>query len=271
MSVADIGRGMDLVRMAGWNQTPDDWAMMLKLGQGFAIDDETGRLQATSMVLPYAAHIGWIGMVLVDEVARRQGFATRLLNNAISVLQGMGLTAMLDATPAGREVYRRIGFRDVAPISRWRGSGAGDAPRARSDALQVLAEDLPSGLALDAASFGVVRKNLLADFTARQKAVTLTLPGNGGMLWSRAGGTATQIGPVVSATAEDALALLAAALDRVHGPVLIDVPDRETRVSAFLSSRGFQIERPFMRMALGDAPIDGLGSGMRAIAGPELG
>ena len=86
MSVADIGRGMDLVRMAGWNQTAEDWAMMLELGQGFGIADEAGRLQATSVVLPYAEHFGWIGMVLVDEVERGQGFATQLLNNAIEVL-----------------------------------------------------------------------------------------------------------------------------------------------------------------------------------------
>jgi hypothetical protein len=130
---------------------------------------------------------------------------------------------------------------------------------------------LAAGIEMDAQAFGTRRDFLLSDFAMRPGALTLALPSGRGVLWSRAGRTATQIGPVVALETADALALIATALDRIHGPLLLDVPDRETEIAALLTARGFAVERPFTRMAFGVASATGLGPGMCAIAGPELG
>lgn len=265
----DLPRGMDLVRMAGWNQTDADWRVMLAIGQGFGIEDEAGRLVATSMVIPYPPAIGWIGMVLVDESARRRGLATRLLRNAIEIIRKTGSIAMLDATPAGREVYLNLGFRDVGGIGRWRSETASPAYRGKSGVAMSDAA-AQAGLAADAAAFGATRRALLEDLRSRAAAITLALPTTAGWLWSRAGRTATQIGPIITAQAADAIALCEIALERIDGPVLLDVPDRQTELVAFLKARGFTLERSLTRMALGDVPFIMDGS-MRSIAGPELG
>jgi hypothetical protein len=269
MRAGDVARGMDLVRMAGWNQTDADWRMMLGMGEGHGLEDEAGRLVASSMVIPYAPGIGWIGMVLVDEAVRRRGLATTLLRRGIDSIEATGSVAMLDATPAGREVYLNHGFRDAAGIGRWRGTGKGSA-RVGESSLGMTDAAAETGIAADAAAFGATRRPLLENFRSRAGAVTLALPGGAGWLWSRAGRTATQIGPIVAARADDAIALCDIALERIDGPVLLDVPDRQTELVAFLRARGFALERSLTRMARGDAPFP-LDGSMRAIAGPELG
>jgi GNAT superfamily N-acetyltransferase len=269
IGVADIPRGMELVAMAGWNQTSPDWEMMLRIGVGHGIRSRDGRLLASSVMLPFRPGIGWIGMVLVDEAVRRQGIATRLLTNAIVVARAEGLVPMLDATPAGREVYTRLGFTEMARLARWRGKGAAQPARA------TVATCGPAGMTAahqaDLLAFGGSRAALLAELAERPGAILMCLPDSHGYLFSRAGRTATQIGPVLAATAEDGVALCAAALDRISGPVILDVPDRETALTEFLEARGFTPERPFHRMRL-DAPRPpALGAAMRVTAGPELG
>src|SRR5690606_23401290 len=125
LTLADIDAGMALVIEAGWNQISADWRFMLSAGHGTGVRDGAGRVVATSVVLPYRPSIGWIGMVLVAGEYRKRGFATGLLRQAIEYCQAAQLAPMLDATPAGREVYRRLGFSDGETIERWRGDGVG--------------------------------------------------------------------------------------------------------------------------------------------------
>ncbi len=89
------------------------------------------------------------------------------------------------------------------------------------------------------------------------------------MLLARRGRTATQLGPILADDEATAIALCTRALDSVAGPVVIDVPVRETALRHLLQLRGFVVERPFTRMSLGK-PAQ-MGQAMRAIAGPELG
>lgn len=266
MHPGDIPAGMELVRSAGWNQTEADWRYMLAAGQGFGIEDGDGRLVASSVVLPYPPDIGWIGMVLVAPEARRRGLATRLMHNAIATIRAAGRMPMLDATPAGREVYAALGFRDLEAIGRWRGMarGLGSSVPVMSDALAARGHEAA------ARAFGADRGRLLDDLRGRPGAIALALPDGRGWLWSRAGRTATQLGPLVAPEPADAITLCTAALDTIEGPVIIDVPDREAGLTCFLADHGFSLERKLTRMALDGSPAT-LGPTTRAIAGPELG
>jgi GNAT superfamily N-acetyltransferase len=251
---------MALVREAGWNQTEADWSRMLRLGRGFGIRDEGGAVIASSVIMPYAG-LGWIGMVLVHGPYRRRGLATRLLAHAIERLRDRSLVPWLDATPAGRPVYAALGFAAVAPIERWRGQGRG---KGGTDALSE--EELAGAEALDALALGGRRPGLLRAIAASPGSFALR---GAGYVFARPGRTATQIGPLLAAG--DAAPLLERALDVADGPVLLDLPCRETALADLLKARGFSVERPFTRMALGaPAGID-MGPALRVIAGPELG
>jgi hypothetical protein len=122
---------------------------------------------------------------------------------------------------------------------------------------------------LDATAFGADRSAVLADLEDRPAPVAL-LTANGYLL-SRAGRTATQLGPLVARDAATAVALLKRGLDAIHGTVVLDVPERATAVAGHLAGRGFAPERPFVRMALGRTAIGGTPALVHAFAGPELG
>ena len=76
-----------------------------------------GNVMGTVTTIPYENHFAWIGMVLVDPSKRRQGIGTQLLREALQLTADQE-TIKLDATPAGREVYLKLGFVDEYKIIR---------------------------------------------------------------------------------------------------------------------------------------------------------
>jgi GNAT superfamily N-acetyltransferase len=266
MRAADISGGFALSEEAGWNQTAEDWSLMIRLGRAFAVAGSSGRLVGTALALPYPPEFGWISMVLVHGPYRRRGLATRLLERAIAELADRGLVPTLDATPPGRLVYERRGFRPIESLTRWRGHGGGSVVAGLPPVQSV--DDVAE---LDRAGFGADRSAVLADLLGRPGAVSRRDPGTGGFLLSRPGRTAAHLGPVVTRETDTALALLESGLAAISGPVVVDVPDREGEVADLLLSRGFRAERPYTRMALDRETGFGDPTLVRAVAGPELG
>jgi GNAT superfamily N-acetyltransferase len=260
----DLEGALALSEEAGWNQVAADWLLMLRVGTGFAVRDG-GRVIATAVTLPYPPAFGWVSMVLVHSPYRRLGIATRLVERATAALTGAGLMPVLDATPAGAEVYGRMGFRPVGDLLRWRGTGGAATAAARGSTVTNGVQEL------DRVAFGADRGAILADLFERPAPVAALAAGGDGYLLSRAGRTATQLGPVVARDATTAVALLAQGLDAVAGAVVVDVPEQATGVTAHLAGRGFAPERPFVRLALGRDAIAGTPALVHAIAGPELG
>jgi len=269
----DLDEANALVAEAGWNQNAADWRIFLELGRAFAVKDAGGRLAATAATLPYPSGFGWISMVLVSGPFRRQGIATRLLQRCIGALREAGMVPVLDATPAGREVYRLLGFRDGWAITRWR----------RSNATQVMktgvarllgAGDWPAVLALDAQAFGCDRGPLLERLRTRSMQFACVVAKDGrlrGFLLGREGRVATQLGPIVAEDEAAAAELAGFACARIAGPVLLDALDRHRALAHWLAAQGFVDERPYTRMALGRDELFGDPRRLAAIAGPELG
>ena len=170
LRLEDLAGCVALSRSANWNQNEADWRLMLELGHGWGVFAPDGTLAASTLVLPYGGRFAWVSMVLVLPAQRRKGYATKLLRVALDDLRRRGLTPMLDATPAGREVYLQEGFRDTWGFSRLRSSSSAPgeaAPGVRS----LAAADWPSVLALDAPAFGASREPLLRVLAARLPAI----------------------------------------------------------------------------------------------------
>jgi GNAT superfamily N-acetyltransferase len=263
-----------LVAEAGWNQTPADWDIFLTLGQVLSARAREGTLVGTAATLPYAGGFGWISMVLVSKAWRRRGIGTRLLNRCVEMLRGLNSIPMLDATPAGREVYRRLGFRDLWPITRWRRAPAGDSG---TGAIKVrLLEDRDSAqvVTLDTATFGCNRDKLLQLLRDRSRGFACVAETNGhvrGFLLGRNGRAASHFGPIVAEDEPMAAALVDYAGRRVGSPVILDVPDEHDGFAQWLEDHGFVRERPLIRMILSSDHSFGDPRQTIAIAGPELG
>lgn len=274
-SERDLGGAQALVAEAGWNQNAADWRIFLDLGRAFAVKDAEGRLAATAATLPYPSGFGWISMVLVAGPFRRQGIATRLLERCMQTLQADGMVPVLDATPAGRKVYKPLGFRDGWAITRWRRTArAANAPGAPSGARPLFDADWPQVLALDAQAFGCDRAPLLERLRERSPQFSCVAEKDGalrGFLLGREGRVATQLGPIVAEDEAAAAELSGFACARIAGAVLLDALDRHADLARWLEAQGFARERPYTRMALGRDELFGDPRRLAAIAGPELG
>ncbi|WP_430397240.1 GNAT family N-acetyltransferase [Ferrovibrio sp.] len=255
---------------AGWNQVAPDWLLMIEHGHAIGVEaGDDGALVASALALPFGARLAWISMVLVTASHRRRGLASKLVSDCLAWLEQRGCVAVLDATAAGAEVYRPLGFETVRRITRWQHPGQAISAATPQPALGE--QDLAWVLPLDEAVFGAERDFVLADLLRRPKAVALGLPSRNGFALSRDGRVATQIGPVVAPQADEAMALLDAMLARIHGPVFIDAYDDQAAFAAHLEKLGFRRQRGFERMVRGQ--IESFGDMARsfAAAGPELG
>jgi ribosomal protein S18 acetylase RimI-like enzyme len=274
----DLVPARELSNAAEWNQVDADWRVFLELGHLMGIDAPGAGLVATAATLPLGHEFGWISMMIVRADFRRRGLGRQLLAQCILDLAAQGLVPGLDATPAGRELYQRHEFRDTWAMTRWRSEHAGSAaPAAAIPGLEVraaTAADLDAIVALDTAAFGSSRRSVLARLLQRAPwLAALAVRGGApcGFLLARDGREAFQLGPLVAADPEAAIALLGRTLVLLAGGAYIDVLDRHHEVAAWLAGRGFAPQRRLTRMfyrrdePYGDARL------AVAIAGPELG
>lgn len=268
-----IPGGVLLSTEAGWNQIEDDWRFMLRAGDSYGFADSDDRLVASGLTVEFAG-FGWISMILVTAQYRRRGLATQLMQRCIDTLASRKLVAALDASPEGREVYKRLGFRDVGHSTRLVGTLADEVPDMGTDIVEVTAADLPEIAAWDAQSAGSDRAALLRHLWQRCPAAAYAARRQGrvaGFVLARPGRTCTQIGPLVAEDDELATRLLARAGSAIKGPICFDIFDQRTAVRAWLDRRAFKPVTCFIRMVLGETDIFPKDHQVYIIAGPELG
>jgi GNAT superfamily N-acetyltransferase len=264
-----------LVREARWNQLTADWRVFIEHGRVYAAQTTEGRIVATTATLPYGARFAWISMVLVTGDYRRRGLATQLLRLAMADLAAAGLVPVLDATPDGHPVYRRLGFEDCWGFTRLirrerrpASTPAGVTIRTISDA------DWPALTAYDAAAFGEERGAVLAGLRGRLPAAELIAERDGriaGFLLGRDGGLASHLGPLIADDDAVACALAARALEALGGSVFVDLADAKTELRNFLDGCGFAVARPFTRMAYRSSTRFDDPARTFAVVGPEFG
>lgn len=268
--------GFKLSALIGWNQTVDDWRYILTHGEGVGLTAPDKTLVATAMALPYD-RFAWICMVLVAPDYRRQGIATRLMAEVVQRQEDAGRVPGLDATPDGRKVYSRIGFRDHYRLRRYRAESASSPTVQEADRVTVrrlAADDLEAVSGVDCGLFGADRLELLRHLLRRQPEAAFAAFHDGrlaGYALARDGREAVQVGPLVATGDNAASSLAAAAFGAVQGPVYIDVADARPEFVEWLGACGFVEQRPYIRMMRNrDSGFDDP-SLLYAIAGPELG
>ncbi len=110
----------ELARLEGW-RVP---ALELELFQG---DLAHGAfvLRAEEMPRGFVTAVahersGWIGNLIVPARERGKGFGARLFGHALQTLEERGMSSQwLTASPLGRPLYERRGFRVVDRVERW--------------------------------------------------------------------------------------------------------------------------------------------------------
>jgi GNAT superfamily N-acetyltransferase len=263
---SDIPNAVGLSEQAGWNQTDEDWQLLIDLApEGCLAIDVNGVLAATTTILVYGRRLAWIGMVLTERAYRGRGFARRLLTAALTQADQMQIeTVKLDATDQGRPLYETMGFRVEQAVERWSRAGSGDAcvtvPR---DAVP-LSENMRAD---DQRAFGADRSELLRRLVKRGSA----LFNNNSYLLTRPGRQTDYLGPSVCDTSDSARVLVECALQKgTRRGWSWDLLPRNTGAVAVARDLAFTPTRSLHRMVRGK-DLHAREESIYAIAGFELG
>jgi GNAT superfamily N-acetyltransferase len=276
---ADLPEALRLEASEGWNQTEADWRRIRKLcPQGCLAALDRGTLVGTVTAVTYGRDLAWIGMMLVRQEDRGRGIGKRLMAASLDYCDKAGIqTIKLDATPAGRPLYERLGFTPEATIERWQ--GVADRATPKTPELLGLSNAVRQSLyTIDRQVFGSERRELLdhliADaccepVVAGSSAPPLTVAG---YALARRGRRACYAGPIVAFDRPVAIALLDVLLSRLNGQTvyfdLLAASDEDNKAA---QDRGFVQQRSLTRMYRGRPISAGTSKSIFAIAGPELG
>src|SRR5208283_2996647 len=252
---ADLQAASALTATFGWPHQADDWAFMLRLGEGVAAEQD-GALVATGMIWPYGRAHAALGMVGVTEAARNRGLGRAVTERLLEIAGSRGV--VLHATSAGEPLYRRLGFATVGTLHQLQGTaGQTDLqPLAEGERLRPIGRSDPAALAaLDRMATGMDRGALVAALLSAGTTIVLDRDGApAGFAVLRRFGRGDVIGPVVAPDQAGARALVAHCLaERAGQFVRIDVTE-DGGLAPWLVAHGLSDAGPGLRMVRGTPP-----------------
>ena len=264
LTTADISGALALSTEAGWNQTADDWRMLIELSpQGCIAIGVEGEVVSTATLTCYGTKLAWIGMVLTRIKYRGRGFAMRLLKECLGLADELGIESVkLDATNLGQPLYEKLGFRAEQPVERWWRAGREDAmppsvPPPSSNDWQ----------SADQNAFGVDRSALLAKLARRHP----PLATENSYLLTRTGREISYLGPSVCSSPPTARQLIEHALQNPSARGWFwDLLLANKPAVSLAEEFGFAPKRHLLRMVRGK-DVRGNEAAVYALAGFELG
>lgn len=234
---------MRLKEAAGWNQTEDDWQVLLSLAPDSCFGvDWNGALAATTTAVVYGDELAWIGMVLTAPEFRKRGFAHELMDHTLNHLRERKVAwAKLDATGMGARVYADFGFQFECVVERWQ-RVAGDS---LVEAEHTSGEDADNPVE-GSDAFGTSRAALLTQL-GRIGGVSRS---KSGFAFWRQGSFAPYFGPCVARDRYSAEHLLRECLRANRGlPLVWDLAPQNMAAVQLAAQYGFKKSRTLSRLA----------------------
>lgn len=277
LTLADLAAADEIRKHEGWNQTLTDWKRLIEHqpdGCFAAIQQE--QLVGTVSTTVHDGQLAWIGMMLVDHRQRRQGIGTTLMQTALDYLHGQSVPCVkLDATPQGRPVYLKLGFREESQIQRW--AREATSPSAAANALDTtlwLCGDEAVAAwsevqACDVTAFGVDRSKWCLALARDSRVVLERSPDGLAVGMVRDGSRAHYIGPIIGNSPHAARRVIQH-LSILSGPAFWDIPTDNKVARQEAESLGFTPVRDLYRMWLGQ-PVAERIDYQYALTGPETG
>jgi GNAT superfamily N-acetyltransferase len=219
MTEVDVPRLHELSVSVSWPHRAEDWAMLLRLGQGVVAKDEIGRVFGSAMWIAHGATRASVGMVITSPRLQENGAGRWLMAHALA--QTAGRVRVLNATKAAIRLYLSLGFQPLA--TNYQHNGLVTAvPAYPPHAAWMTGADVAELRALDAAAMGVAREATLSAVLEVAERGTVIRRGGvlAGFALLRRFGRGRVIGPIVAETDEDAIALCGPLVARHPGGFL---------------------------------------------------
>jgi len=265
LRASDIPAAAQLSAEAGWNQTEEDWRLLIDLApDGCLAIEVEGDLAATTTLLCYGKRLAWIGMVLTKVPYRGRGFARRLLTEALTLADRLGIeTVKLDATDQGQPLYEKLGFRCEQPMERWSRQGSSESPGPDSF---LGAASAGNWHVADHRASGVDRSQLLEKLAVRNPPFSIGTS----YLLTRPGRLTRYLGPCVADSPRSAQDLIQGAVQNSGSAWSWDLLPDNVHAIAIARELSFAPKRRLLRMVRGQ-DLRAQEEAIYAIAGFELG
>ena len=233
-----------------WPHRPEDWAMLIRLGHGVVAEDAIGRVVGSAMWWPMGPDLARIGMVITTPRLQEQGAARWLMAQIVGPIGGRD--KVLTATREALRLYLSLGFRSGATVFQHQGIVV-EAPAVVPGARPMTAADEAAVRALDAAALTADRRAVLDELLTVSEGTVVGRDGKVvGFALCRRFGRGHVVGPVVAASEEDALALVAPHVAAHAGRFLrLDRREAEGAFRAYLEACGLRIFDTGTLMSLG--------------------
>jgi GNAT superfamily N-acetyltransferase len=243
-----------LAAILGW---PGSRVFIIRDGELANLTGDPAQRPAVATIATAAPPLGVIGSVMVRPDYQRSGLGRIIMEHAVEWLRLQSARRIfLDATPAGRPLYRRLGFVDLtsswytrAPLATIDRTSLRMAASTVGRVVAADVEELPRLAALDRNAYGGDRLGLLAALTRQANHNLLIAEAADGAplgyIMTRPSDLKLEglrVGPLVAHDDETAAALLAAALDHPATPstgaLIASVVGESPRALAFFKRYG---------------------------------
>ncbi|WP_116115512.1 GNAT family N-acetyltransferase [Austwickia chelonae] len=251
LGLGDLPACLDLAEQRSWLREEKKWRLLFDLGSVYGAELD-GTLVGTVVSVPFGEGASAISMMLVAEYHERKGLGTRLMKHALDRIEPP--RAYLAATPFGRPLYERVGYRPVGEATVFMGQI--EAARGASQASRPFrADDMPGIHALDAQATGLDRRMLLDRLPefCHQLRVVEGIDGLAGYAGSWRNLDHSFIGPVVADSTDTAIALItdiAASEDTAR----LEIPTHHTKLLAWVRDQRMEERFTTTLMEFGPVP-----------------
>ncbi|MGW2565533.1 GNAT family N-acetyltransferase [Streptomyces sp. NPDC001537] len=242
LTLRDLTACADLSEDRGWPREEHKWGLLLTAGKGYGIEDPDGGLVSACVVTEYGPQhspaLAAIGMVLVAERHARRGVGRHLMRHIVSAMGTTPLT--LHATPNGRPLYEKLGFKATGRAEMVRGHFMPGGPEPEVVTRAATAEDLPAILRLDEEVFGTDRTPVITRLPAF--ADRLRVAEEDGRLIGYAAAWPNMethvVGPLIARDTETAKVLISSLAAHTDRPLRTDIDVRHEELLAWVKERG---------------------------------
>jgi GNAT superfamily N-acetyltransferase len=265
----------ELSETEGWNQTERDWNFMISNSENYCRIVLFNKEKAgTGVLLNYNNTVAWICMILVRKEFRGNGLGGFLMQDLLKRAAGFPVIG-LDATPAGKTIYEKFGFKACEKILRLSKSEIGSPDKLRMPQIEgkMSISEINQVIDFDKDVFGTSRGKLIKSLICNSPDLVKCIWTENnlkGFVLGRKGKKFMQIGPISALNDDVAIELLNKLNSFLQGhSVIIDVPEVKVSFLKTLESVGFSVIRSFDRMYLSEGQLLCKPENQFAIAGPE--
>ena len=200
----------------------------------------------------------YIGLVGVAPAYQRRGIAMAMMQHLLRWRAEHGdPVLLLDASPPGAPLYEQLGFVNDEKTVSFRQDDCARRPPLSERVSGLLASDIPAIAAFDTPIFGANRAAVFEVLRAEAPERAFVARDAAGQICGYLFAQPNALGPWAARTADDAAALLGAALQLGYatGPFVL-APSSNPDASALLLQYGFSPTRSLRHMRLGgDGPV----------------